>query len=152
MHSKLNLFKLTFKELLTEDHLAAREDLAWARRQDRRTQKERLEELVPRTDPGSRERQLEKKREMAASHTSYKDGKEGGVEEVNEADLLGDDGFDGLTRRKKEMEKKKTERELRKEEVWRARAEERQERLTARKEKEDQTMAMFKALAKQRFG
>jgi hypothetical protein len=138
--------------MLTEDQKLDREDLAYARKQDRRTQKERLEEIVPRTDPGSRERQLEKKREVTATHASFRDEKEAGVEDVPESDLLGDDGADGFKRRKKEMEKKKTERELRKEEVWRARAEERQERLTARKEKEDKTMEMFKALAKQKFG
>ncbi|KAF2431294.1 hypothetical protein EJ08DRAFT_632650 [Tothia fuscella] len=139
-------------EILTEDQKAAREDLAYDRKQDRRVQKDRLEELIPRPDPGSRERQLEKKREVASTHASLRDEKEAGVADVPEADLLGDDGVDGFKRQKKEMERKKTERELRKEEVWRARAEERQERLTARKDKEDQTMEMFKAMAKSRFG
>jgi hypothetical protein len=138
--------------MITEDQAAARQDLAFDRKQDRRAQKERLEEIVPRADPGSRERQLEKKREVTALHSSFKEDKEAGVEEVGDADLLGDDGVDGFKRRKTEMEKKKTERELRKEEMWRARAEERQERLDARKQKEDETMNMFKELAKKRFG
>jgi hypothetical protein len=143
---------MNISEILTEDQRAARENLAYSRKQDRQTQKERLDEIVPRTDPGSRERQLEKKREVGAIHSSFKEGKEAGVEEVGDADLLGDDGGDSFKRRKTEMEKKKTERELRKEEVWRARAEERQERLDARKKKEDETMSMFKELAKKRFG
>jgi hypothetical protein len=139
-------------ELLTEDQIAAREELANLRKQDRNAQKERLEELVPRADPGSRERKLEKKREVSTLVASARDAKEGGTEEVDEGDLMGDDGVEGYKKRKKEAEKKKSERELRKEELWRVRAEERAERLRAHKEKEDKTMDMFKKLAQQRFG
>lgn len=139
-------------ELLTADQLTAREELTDLRKQDRSIQKERLEELIPRADPGSRERQLEKKREISTLVASARDAKEGGTEEVDEGDLMGDDGVDGFKKRKKEAEKKKSERELRKEEQWRIRAEERAERLRAHKEKEDKTMDMFKKLAEQRFG
>lgn len=137
---------------MTEDQIAAREDLKNLRKQDRNTQKERLEELVPRADPGSRERKLEKKKEVSTLVASARDAKEGGTEEVDESDLMGDDGVEGFKKRKKEQEKKKSERELRKEELWRVRAEEREERLRAHKEKEDKTMDMFKKLAAQRFG
>ncbi|KAE9979143.1 hypothetical protein EG328_001084 [Venturia inaequalis] len=139
-------------ELLTEDQIAAREDLKALRKLDRNTQKERLEELVPRADPGSRERKLEKKKEVSSLVASARDAKEGGTEEVDEGDLMGDDGVEGFKKRKKEQEKKKSERELRKEELWRVRAEEREERLRVHKEKEDKTMDMFKKLAAQRFG
>jgi hypothetical protein len=139
-------------ELLTTDQLEAREELRSFRKQDRNIQKERLEELVPRADPGSRERKLEKKREVSTLVASARDAKEGGTEEVDEGDLMGDDGVEGFKKRKKEAEKKKSERELRKEEQWRIRAEERAERLRAHKEKEDKTMDMFKKLAEQRFG
>jgi hypothetical protein len=47
---------------------------------------------------------------------------------------------------------KKSERQLRREEVLRAKDDERKERLQTMKIKEDQTMDMLKALAEQRFG
>ena len=141
-----------YTELLTEDQIAAREELATLRKQDRNIQKERLEELVPRADPGSRERKLEKKREVSTLVASARDAKEGGTEEVDEGDLMGDDGVEGYKKRKKEAERKKSERELRKEELWRVRAEERADRVRAHQEKEDKTMDMFKKLAQQRFG
>lgn len=141
-----------YTELLTEDQIAAREDLKILRKQDRITQKERLEELVPRADPGSRDRKLEKKKEVSTLVASARDTKEGGTEEVDEGDLMGEDGVEGYKKRKREQEKKKSERELRKEELWRVRAEEREERLRVHKEKEDKTMDMFKKLAAQRFG
>ncbi|TID24904.1 hypothetical protein E6O75_ATG04109 [Venturia nashicola] len=148
-----NVQDLEFRdELLTEDQIAAREDLKTLRKQDRNTQKDRLEELVPRADPGSRERKLEKKKEVSTLVASARDAKEGGTEEVDEGDLMGDDGVEGFKKRKKEQERKKSERELRKEELWRVRAEERETRLRAYKEKEDKTMDMFKKLAAQRFG
>lgn len=148
----IDVLLTTFTELLTEDQIAAREELTNLRKQDRISQKERLEELAPRADPGSRERKLEKKKEVSSLVASARDAKEGGTEEVDEGDLMGDDGVDGYKKRKKEQEKKKSERELRKEELWRVRAEEREERVRAHKEKEDKTMDMFKKLAQQRFG
>lgn len=139
-------------ELCDEDRAYHIDDLRYARKLDRNAQKERLEELVPRADPGSRERQLEKRREATATLHAFRKAKSPGAEEVGEADLLGDDGIDGFKRRKKEAERKKNEREIRKEEILRARAEEREERLQEVRAKEEKTMEMLKAIAKQRFG
>jgi uncharacterized protein involved in exopolysaccharide biosynthesis len=73
--------------------------------------------------------------------------------EIPDSELMG--GGDTLTNFKKqnqESERKKNERELRKMEMLRARAAEREERLAVYKRKEDKTMAMLQALAKQNFG
>ena len=143
-------------EAAREDSAAAREDLRYDRKLDRNLQKERLEELVPRAEAGSKDRMLEKKREKADSNRAFASAKTdaGGVEEVPESDLLGgeDGGVEGFKKRKKEMERKKNERELRKEEILRARAEEREERARAYREKEEKTMSGLVALAKARFG
>jgi hypothetical protein len=139
-------------ELRAEDLSLARADLAHARKADRKLQKERLEELVPRPDPGSRERQLEKKREVAATNAGFREAKEGGDVEIGDGELMGDDGIEGLKRRKAEVERKKNERELRKEELLRARQAEREERSRKAREKEEKTMEYLKALAKERFG
>ncbi|PSN66625.1 hypothetical protein BS50DRAFT_467384, partial [Corynespora cassiicola Philippines] len=84
-------------ELLEEDRARDRtnyvEDMRYERKLERKTQKDRLEELVPRADPGSRERQLEKKRETTSTLRDFRDAKEGGDVEVGEADLMGDDGI-----------------------------------------------------------
>lgn len=124
-----------------------------ARKADRAQQKDALDDLVPRADAGTRERQLEKKRETTETLRSFARAKSSGaVEEVEEGDLMGDDGIEGYKKQKKEGERKKNERELRKEEMLRARAAERDERLQEYKVKEDKTMAMLKALAKQNYG
>lgn len=140
------------KELQEDDRRLAHEDDVYHRKQDRKAQKERIEELAPRADPGSRERQLEKRRETTSLHAGFRDAKEGGEVEMAETDLLGDDGVDAFRRKKVEEEKKKSERQLRKEEIWRARAEEREEKLKVIRDKESTTMNMLKALAKERFG
>ena len=132
-----------------------KEDLRYERKLDRRVQKERLDDMVPRAEAGTKERQMEKKREKADSNRAFASMKiEGdGVADVPENELLGDEGgIEGFKKRKAEMERKKNERELRKEEILRARAEEREERLRAYKEKESQTMSGLVALAKARFG
>jgi hypothetical protein len=108
--------------------------------------------MVPRADAGSHERRVEKKREVTAVHASFRDRKSPGAEEVPEDDLLGSEGLDAYKRKRKEEEMKKSERQLRREELQRARDEERRERVAVMKVKEDQTMDMLKALAKQRFG
>jgi hypothetical protein len=139
-------------ELRTEDAALSRQDIAYSRKAERKIQKERLEELVPRADPGSRERQLEKKREVAVGNAGFGEAKESGDVEVGDNDLMGDDGIDGYKKRKVEMERKKNERELRKEEQLRARQAERDERMKKAREKEDKTMEYLKALAKERYG
>lgn len=67
----------------------------------------------------------------------------------------GGGGGDSLEAMKQEREKetrKKNDREVRREEILRARIAEREERMEAYRRKEDETMSVLKALAKQRFG
>ncbi|KAH7139415.1 hypothetical protein B0J11DRAFT_42747 [Dendryphion nanum] len=128
------------------------EDIRHQRKADRSAQKERLEELVPRADPGSRARQLEKKQDTTSTLKDFRDAKEGGDAEVRESDLMGDDGIEAYKRQKTEGERRKNEREIRKEEILRARAAEREERLSERRTKEAQTMDYLRQIAKDRFG
>lgn len=99
---------------------------------------------------------MEKKKEKAGANrafaTARADG--GGVVDVPDADLLGseDGGIEGFKKQKREMERKKNEREIRREEVSRARAEEREERVKQYRAKEEATMKGLVELAKARFG
>jgi hypothetical protein len=136
----------------TEDSLARREDARLSRKLDRKEQKAALDELVPRAEAGTRERQLEKKKEVNEKMKSFREKSPGAVE-VPDTELLGGgDGIEDYKKQKQEFERKKNERELRKEEILRARTAEREERLSEYRQKEEGTMAMLKALAKQRFG
>ena len=140
------------QELTEEDREARLTDLRFERKQDRKTQNERLEELAPRADPGSRERQLEKKREMTATNRAFADSKDAGTEEIRDGDLMGDDGVDAYKKQLRDKKRAKTEREVRKEEILRARAAEREEKLSKLRNKEEKTMSMLKEIARQRFG
>lgn len=145
---------LQHRQELTEEERAARvADLRWDRKRDRNTQKERLEELAPRADPGSRERQLEKKRETTATNRTFADAKESGAADVPDNEMMGGgDGVDEFKAQLKTRERAKNEREIRKEEQLRAREAEREEKLAEHRKKEDKTMEMLKALAQQRYG
>lgn len=140
------------QELADEARQANREDFRYERKAERRSQQERLDELVPRAEPGTRERQLEKKQEVAASNRSFAQAKEAGDTEVPENDLMGTDGADEFKKQTREKERAKNERELRKEEQLRARAAEREERMAQFRAKEDKTMEMLRQLAEQRYG
>ncbi|KAI9882673.1 MAG: kinetochore-associated Ndc80 complex subunit ndc80 [Watsoniomyces obsoletus] len=140
------------REMVVEDEFIAKDELRQMRKLDRKEQKERLDELVPRAEAGTRERQLEKKREVNEKMRSFREKSPGVGDEVGEKDLMGDDGIDAYRVKKKEHERKKNERELRKEEILRARAVEREERLRIHRAKEEKTIGMLKALAKQNFG
>lgn len=144
------------REMEEEDRLAHRESIRQERKAERKAQKAELDELVPRAEPGTRERQLEKKAEVNAKMKAFRERSPGGAAmEVPDSELMGgggDDGIEGYKRKKAEYEKKKTERELRKEEFLRARMAEREERLKEHREKENKTMEMLKQLAKERFG
>ncbi|KAH6696830.1 RNA helicase HEL117 [Plectosphaerella plurivora] len=126
-------------------------DLRHDRKQDRKLQKERLEELAPRAEPGTRERRLEKKAAVNEKMKGFREKSPGG--EVAEGELMGGgDGIDELKREKAANERRKTEREIRREEIARAKAEEREERVKEWREREEGTMKALKELAKQRFG
>lgn len=139
-------------ELRAEDAVQDLKQFRTIRKAERTIQKERLDELAPRADPGSRERQLEKKREVRATVAAFKDAKDGGEVEMKDSDLMGDEGLEGFKKRKGEMERKKNERELRKEEQLRVRIAEREERLQKSREKESKTMEYLKGLARERYG
>ncbi len=135
-----------------EDALAKIEDVRSKRKADRKLQKEALDELVPRAEAGTFERRLEKKATVNATMKSFRE-RSPGAAEVPETQLMGGgDGISDFKKQKQEYERKKNERELRKEEILRARAAEREERLQDYAAKEEKTMAMLKELAKQRFG
>ncbi|KIW18449.1 hypothetical protein PV08_02737 [Exophiala spinifera] len=146
-------------EQAREDAVAARaqqrQDLNYSRALDRKLQRDRLDEIAPRAEPGTRERQLEKKREKADSNRAFASAKGGGgdMEEVRDADMMGEeDSLAEMKRMQKENERKKNERELRKEEILRARRAEREARVAGLKEKEEKTMSMLKEIVRQRFG
>lgn len=132
--------------------MSRRDDLRWARKSDQKQQKAALDELVPRAEAGTRERQLEKKKEVNEKMKSFRE-KSPGAAEVPDSELMGGgDGIDTFKKQKEVLERKKNERELRKEEFLRARQAERDERMAEYQAKEEGTMAMLKALAKQNFG
>ncbi|KAI1811039.1 hypothetical protein GGS20DRAFT_579398 [Poronia punctata] len=144
------------RELEASGREEARDALRQERKFDRTLQKERLEEIVPRADAGTQARRLEKRREVRDANASFADAKSSNdVSEVPDADLLGDGGGGGLEeykRLKRDQERKKTEREIRREEIMRAKQEEREERIRKYKEREEHTVDMLREIAKSRFG
>ncbi|KXS97021.1 hypothetical protein AC578_1893 [Pseudocercospora eumusae] len=146
-----NLQDLQHRQELADE--AARNDRADSRydhQMDRKEQKSRLEELVPRADPGSRERQIEKKADKTSVLHSFREAKDGGEVEVKDSDLMGDD--EGFKAELKKREKVKNEREIRKEEFLRARIAEREARMRGYREKEEKTMSVLREIARERFG
>ena len=146
----------TSTELAAEDTHIARKATRDQRKADREQEKGRLEELVPHAAAGTKERMLEKKRENSDANRAFAAGKldSGGVAEVHESDLLGDEdgGLEGFKKQRNDMERKKNEREIRREEVMRAREAEREERVKQYREKEETTMKTLVELARARFG
>ena len=154
---------LRIRQLLTfhtetqhEDSLLRLQDVRQARKRERLQQKERLDELVPRAESGTKDRRLEKKRELASANRAFANSKidAGDMAEVNESELLGgdDESFGNFKRQKTEEKRKMNEREIRQEAILRARKEERMERIKVYKAKEEKTMSELIALAKARFG
>ncbi|GIZ46016.1 hypothetical protein CKM354_000915900 [Cercospora kikuchii] len=139
------------EELISEAHQNSRTDLQYSRKVDRNLQKDRLEELAPRADPGSRERQLEKKADKTSTLHAFREAKDGGDVEVNDQEMMGG-GEDEFKKELKRREKVKSEREVRKEEALRARMAEREERMQGVRAKEEKTMDMLRSLARERFG
>lgn len=112
------------------------------------------DEVAPRAEAGTRERQLEKRREVAASNRAFAESARGGSPEAaRDEDLMGgDNDYAAMKREKEKDQRKKNEREIRREEILRARQAEREERAQAYRQKEQETMSFLQALAKQRFG
>ncbi|KIV94817.1 hypothetical protein PV10_02549 [Exophiala mesophila] len=130
-----------------------RQNMRDERAVDRKIQKDRLQEIAPRAEAGTRERMLENKREKADSNRAFAAAKDSGDVELRDEDVMGgEDSLGEMKRMKKENERRKNEREIRKEEILRARKAEREVRLAGLKEKEDKTMAMLKDIARARYG
>ncbi|KAF5018115.1 hypothetical protein F66182_9920 [Fusarium sp. NRRL 66182] len=140
-------------ELAQQDKQASITDLRAARKADRTQQKERLDELVPRAEAGTRERMLEKRAAVADKMRSFRDKSPGAMEVGDEKELMGGgDSLDEYKKAKEREQRRKTEREIRREEVERAKREEMEERRRAWREREEGTVGMLRELARQRFG
>lgn len=148
-----SLADLALKREAEADANAARlSELRLARKADRAQQKDALDELVPRAEAGTRERKLEKKAAVNDKMRSFRE-KGDAMVEVEDGELMG--GGDGVAEFKRAVasqQRKKTERELRREEEARARREEREEKLKEWKAREEEKMKGLKELAKARFG
>jgi hypothetical protein len=145
-------------ELAAEDALSSRrqasKDLQADRKAEKAVRKSHLDEIAPPAEPGTRERQLEKRRELAASNRAFASAKTDPADvELPDADVIGgEDSMSELKRLKEIEERKRSEREIRREEVMRARREEREERMREMREKEEKTMEMLREIARARFG
>lgn len=146
-------------ELAQESTLQSLSTLRQARKQDLHLQKQALEDLAPRAEPGTKARQLEKKADLRFSNNQFAVSKSDNTfVEIPEVELMGGDdddgegGIEGFKKKKAEEERKKNDREVRREEILRARREEREERMRAYREKEERTMEGLVALARARFG
>ena len=102
---------------------------------------------MPRAEPGTRERQLEKRREVSAANRAFRD-KSPDIS-ISDATLLGGDDIKADFLREKQKEK---ERELRREEAQRAKDAERLMRRSDLEKREAGTMEMLKKLAQERWG
>lgn len=139
-------------ELAEEEKQASINELRAERKADRALQKERLDDLTPRAEPGTRERQLEKRQMVNEKMREFRD-RSPGMEAGNDKDLMGGgDDIQEYRRMKEQEQRRKTEREIRREELERAKMEEMEERRRAWREREEGTMGMLRELAKQRFG
>ncbi|KAK1728447.1 hypothetical protein CaCOL14_012821 [Colletotrichum acutatum] len=152
----LSLQRETLAEEAARDRSARASDLRHARKEDRKLQRERLDDVAPRAEAGTRERQLEKRAAVNEKMKEFREKGLGGgdaVAEVGEQELMGGgDSFAELKAMKAREERKKTEREVRREEIARARAAEREERVREYREREEGVMKGLRELAKQRFG
>ncbi|WYZ43537.1 hypothetical protein EsH8_VI_001236 [Colletotrichum jinshuiense] len=153
----LSLHRETLAEEAQREREARLEDLRQQRKDDRKTQRERLDDIAPRAEAGSRERMLEKRALVNDKMKEFRErggpGGGDGVAEVGEQELMGGgDSLNEFKAMKAREERKKTEREVRREEIARARAAEREERVKEYKEREEGVMKGLRELAKQRFG
>ncbi|KAE8138063.1 hypothetical protein BDV38DRAFT_77909 [Aspergillus pseudotamarii] len=147
------------KESAIEDAIAAREDSRTQHRAEVRSHRSELrhmeDEVAPRAEPGTHERKMEKRREAAAANRAFAESRRGASPDgAPEDELMGsaDNDLDAIKRARATEQRKKNEREIRREEILRARAAEREERLQQYRQKEDETIGWLKTLAKQRFG
>lgn len=156
----LRILNSSTTESAIEDSISARRTAQKQHRADmraHRTARRDLEdEVAPRAEPGTHERRLEKRQDNAAANRSFAESRRDGspADAAPDEELMGS-GENDLAAIKKAQEKeerKKNEREIKREEILRARAAEREERVQKYRQKEDETIGWLKALAKQRFG
>ncbi|KAE8353302.1 peroxisomal membrane anchor protein conserved region-domain-containing protein [Aspergillus coremiiformis] len=147
------------KESAVEDALAEHEDSRRQHRAEVRSHRSELrhmeDEVAPRAEAGTHERRMEKRREAAAANRTFAEGRRGASPDgAPEDELMGsaDNDLDAIKRAREKEQRKKNEREIRREEILRARAAEREERLQQYRQKEEKTIGWLKTLAKQRFG
>jgi hypothetical protein len=144
--------------LRDEDAAAARDASLTAHRHARHThrleQRALLDEALPRADAGTRERRLEKRKELNEKLRGFRDkSPTGGGGEANEGELMG--GGDGVEEYKamvRVQEERKMERVSRREEMERARRAEVEERVRGYREREERVVEGLRELARQRFG
>ncbi|KAL3466630.1 hypothetical protein BJX64DRAFT_249509 [Aspergillus heterothallicus] len=113
------------------------------------------EEVAPRAEPGTQERRMEKRRDAAVANKAFAEAQRGGSPEAAPDDELmgsGENDLEAIKSAREREQRKKNEREIRREEILRARTAEREERVKRYKEKEEETIGWLKTLAKQRFG
>ncbi|KAF4595593.1 RNA helicase HEL117-like protein [Ophiocordyceps camponoti-floridani] len=138
-------------ELIRESQEAERSVLRAARKADRKQQKERLEELAPRAEAGTHERRMEKRRETNDKMRQFRDKSPG--DGVAEKDLMGGgDLVDEFRQMKARERRRKSERQVRREEMERAQREINEAKRRAWQLREEETVGMLRELARQRFG
>ncbi|KAJ5924814.1 hypothetical protein N7466_009001 [Penicillium verhagenii] len=146
------------RESAAEDAMADRQESWQQHRSDIRSHKSAVrnleDEVAPRAEAGTRERQLEKRREAAAANREFANARGASPEAAPEEELMGsgDNDLASLKKEKEKDQRKKNEREIRREEILRARVAEREERVQKYREKEQETIGWLQTLAKQRFG
>jgi hypothetical protein len=117
------------------------------RKHQRRVEKERLEELLPRSDAGTRERKMEKRAETNAANRAFRE--KSPEVTVSDATLMGGDDIKADLLNQKRIE---AAREARREEIQRSKEAERLKRRSDLEKREDGTMEMLKRLAEERWG
>jgi hypothetical protein len=137
---------------LTTEHFAEEADEAQhmhklERKHQRRVEKERLEELLPRSDAGTRERKMEKRAETNAANRAFRE--KSPEVTISDATLMGGDDIKADLLNQKRIE---AAREARREEIQRSKEAERLKRRSDLEKREDGTMEMLKRLAEERWG
>ncbi|KAK2024040.1 hypothetical protein LX32DRAFT_118968 [Colletotrichum zoysiae] len=155
----LSLHRETLAEEAQREREARAADLRLRRKEDRKLQRERLDDAAPRAEAGTRERRLEKRALVSDKMREFRENKGGdgggggGAPEVGEQELMGGgDSLQEFRAMRAREERKKTERELRREEIARAREAEREARVREYREREEGVMKGLRELARQRFG
>jgi len=110
-------------------------------------EKEQLNDLVPRADPGTRERRLEKKAEISAAHRAFREKSPEAT--VPEKEFMGGDDIKAELLRQRRIE---AERQARRDEAYRLKEAEKIQRRRELEKREDGTIEMLKMLAQERYG